>query len=211
MEKLLSKLIKYTPFFLLVAYFYGFLAWNSFLSRFGFFEYNILQTRYLSAGILFLGCFLVVIIFLYRLFSVISKIKNSKLFKTNYKIIFFVVFSLIFNICIFTPIIFPRIPQYLGGAQPLPISLIGTKEQIDFLRNFNTLNKDNEGNKLPFQTGTLCSIYENNDFVIFATTDENNRSRVLKLKPDQFSGISIIRPEEMKEAKNACTQLVARF
>ena len=210
MSELFLKLVKYTSIFLLFAYFYGFIAWNYLLGKFGFFEYNLLQTRYLSAGILYLFIIFILPLFLALLFKpLIKRIKEGKDISIKTVVIGLLIL-LFLDTFLFAPYIFPRVPQYLGGAQPFIISLIGNDEQINFLRNFN-INYANEENKTPYQTSLLCSIYENQDFIILGAIDENGRARVLTLEWSQFSGVSVIRPSEVKNFKKDCTSLVSNY
>ena len=54
----IEKVLKTVPLFVFLLYVIGFVAWNSYLLKFGFFEYNLLQTRFISAGLLFVGTYI---------------------------------------------------------------------------------------------------------------------------------------------------------
>ncbi|MDD5031897.1 MAG: hypothetical protein PHR36_02510 [Patescibacteria group bacterium] len=67
-----EKSIKIFSSVIFVSYVVGFICWNIYLGKFGFFEYNLLETRYISAGLLFLFIFLLLFIFFYYLIAILS-------------------------------------------------------------------------------------------------------------------------------------------
>ena len=213
------SLAKYVSFFLLLCYVYGFIAWNYLLSKFSFFEYSLLQTRYLSAGLLFLLIILTILLLIYFVLKPFS----SKLLdnvKKHVKIcgIVFLLILIPIDIYIFSPTIFFRTEQYLGGAHPFAISIIGSDLQIEYLTNFNIPAAANadittttpEGDlattsKASVQTGMLCGIYQNNDFIIIGVVDDEKKPRRrVTLRQDQIMGVSIPDKESVKDFESAC-------
>lgn len=92
----IKDLATYISIFLLLVYSSGFIAWNYFLSQYGFFEYNLLQTRYISAGILilfFMTLSMAPFILFYYLIKklIIKKIKSEN----YYNIIMATIFSIL--------------------------------------------------------------------------------------------------------------------
>lgn len=188
-----TEIIKYSSTLLLLAYIFGFIAWSYHLSNYGFFEYNLLQVRYLSAG--FLPAFLLLIII-----ALTKKIKKIIFY------IFLLIFLLIYFF-VYVKIFFPEWPPYFGGAKPFVISIIANPEQIKMLENFNVEPTPNAGGKDSVETIKVCNLYQNNDFVVIGVTDKdvlceteksNNTNnfakpkRVLILNRDDISGFSII-------------------
>ncbi len=252
-------------------YLFGFISWNFYLANFGFFESNLLQTRYISAGILFL---VIVWIPLYVFRSIIEKIfllsLKNKISRTIYYIllisclVLFLVFYLtsnfsakffnplsyskgifefyllelflilsvqrrtnirlkwpnppqiiagllFLNLVVFNTQIFPYLPGYLGGAQPISTNIIGQPDSITYLSNFNIYMGEN-GKGLPsVETTPLCKIYENNDYIIVGITNKNNQGalvpvRILILKKDLIEGFST-KPDYFKYF--SCPQFIS--
>ncbi len=184
--------------FLLISYISGFIAWNYYLSRFSFFEYNLLQTRYISAGILFwfLVFIIYIILFLIKKSLIWCTFKIRKDFSFFQRISFACVI-IIFYFLIFLPYIFQITPSYLGGARPIPITLIANPEQIKFLSNFNIPIAKNAAGKQSVQTLQLCNIYQNKDYIILGVVDLKDIiyvKRVIILRQDQILGYDTILP-----------------
>lgn len=191
-----DKIIKRSSALLLLAYIFGFIAWNYHLSNYGFFEYNLFQVRYLSAG--FLPAAALTVIFLIN-----NLIKRFK------KIIFcfFVVVFLLLYYFIYVRNIFPNLPPYFGGAKPFVISIIANPEQIKMLENFNIESTPNAGDKDSVETIKVCNLYQNNEFVVIGVADKDilckaektteivnfaQPKRVIILNRNNISGFSIV-------------------
>ncbi len=176
------------PFGFLV-YTCGFFIWNIYLSSFGFFEYNLIQIRYLSAGLAFsLPAIFIVGIsrFLYR-----KNIRgNFRFVISGLSILGVIGWGLIFYN------VFPWIPQYLGGGKPIPTMLIGNPDQIDFLSNFEIKIAENGGGKRSVQTLPVCLLYQNDKYVLFfnsliSTSTKEHFGftyRLIALSRDEFLG-----------------------
>ncbi|MDO8561097.1 MAG: hypothetical protein Q7R91_02690 [bacterium] len=187
-----------------LAYLVGFIAWNYFLSHFGFFEYNLLQTRFVSAGVLFISP-VVLCLVLYKFFQI----------EVDFKI-YEVAALLLVYFFVFVILEFPLMPQYFGGARPFATSLIGTKEQIKYLRNFGIQSEKNVEGEESIQTKPVCQIYQNNEFIIVGvampegdiTKDAPLTLRVrggaLILKQNQVSGFNSIDTQLAKGADILC-------
>lgn len=171
-NKVLDIIVKYPAWIIFIIYASGFFIWNIYLSTFSFFEYNLIQIRYLSAGIL-----LWLPVFLLYFF-----IKNKKYFYFSAIVSMFLVI-----LC------FPLIPQYIGGARPIPIMILGSSDQISFLNNYNVRKTENAGQD-SVQTGTVCLIYQNDNYVLFfnatdfSMVTQTYKVRNLSIVRDKFSG-----------------------
>jgi hypothetical protein len=193
----------------------GFVVWNLYLAAFGVFEFNFLQTRYLSTGILSFiiigtAAFLVSQLHIFLLglhkFQNDQSRKRGKIVKTIFFLYFFGIFTTSFSL-----LAFPRIPQWVGGAQPIAISLIGTSEQIEYLKNFNIDSAENGGNP-SVQTRRVCLLYQNEHYLLLGVQRWQTElhgpggqylSRVLFYKSDQILGYQSKRGEVTDEKCNA--------
>lgn len=193
----IDKITKYLSALLLLAYIFGFIAWNYHLSNYGFFEYNLLQVRYLSAGFL-PALFVLIIIFLITVL-----IKRFK------KVIFcsFVVVFLPLYYFVYVRNVFSNWPPYLGGAKPFVVSIIANPEQIKMLENFNIESTRNASDKDSVETIKVCNLYQNNEFVVIGVADKDilckaektneiinfaKPKRVIILNRNNISGFSIV-------------------
>ena len=143
------------PLVLAFSYAIGFISWNIFLRQFGYFEYNLLQTRFISAGILFS----IYLSFLLHLVDMIRKrftkkrkkpflqwIKEKKFLVCSIIIVFLFVFS--FEV-------FPITAQYFGGAKPIPASLVADIDTLKLLADFGVQLVENGEGKESRQTRAL--------------------------------------------------------
>lgn len=188
--------------FLFIIYFFGFIAWNYFLSRYGIFEYDFLQTRFLSAGLLWLLPFLVLLII-------------SQIIEINNKWLLIFCLTCVVWFIFFPKFIFPKFPPYLGGAKPIPVSIIGSEDQIKHLSNFNMTPLPTGDNKDSVQTMPVCNIYQNKDFIIVGVLEfrENKEfvpMRVLTLKLDQIGGFSTTLGTSLYEQLKLCNKLFVK-
>lgn len=180
-----------------IIYASGFIVWNLYLSHFGYFEYNIVQARFLSAG---LALWIPIVVF-----SILSIFIESKIptryptLKSSVGLIAGTIMGIWFSS--FFLIFFPQLPQSLGGAKPLPISIIGTPDEISYLSNFAIDSAPNAEGKPSVQTNLLCLIYQNDQYALLMNTvqtstssDQNGKlhigldSRLLSLSREQFLG-----------------------
>lgn len=179
-----------------IIYASGFLILNYYLSHFGFFEYNLIQTRFLSTGLfLWLPCALILIISIFLLEKIpIKYVTLRGIINFGGGAFIGIWFSLF-------PLLFPLVQQVFGGGKPVPASIIGTPEQIAFLANFDIPAADNATGKKSVQTLPVCVIYQNDQHILFfnttipATIDPkagsqlNFNQRVISLRQDQFLGL----------------------
>ena len=206
-----SERIKLLPFAIFIVYVLGFLVWNIYLSQFGIFESNFLQTRYLSSGILGLIFISFVVLFFLTIIRLINRIKAKKsnnqitdIFSIKKMIMIEVsVMTFIILFLLFVLFIFPQIPQYFGGAAPVSASLIGSAEQMHFLENFNVDLVPNAEGKEAVQTYPMCILYQNQDYILIGVRDWKNTlitnpkftlSRVLYLRISQILGFQFGEP-----------------
>ncbi len=148
-----KKLAKEGSIFLLLCYIAGFIAWNYYLSHFSFFEYDLLQTRFLSAGFLIL--FIPLTIFIL--------IKRFKEFLIRYNTLQLIFLFLIW-VFVFSFFFFSYIPQYLGGAKPYVVSFITNSEISESFKLMGISLE--EGNNKSVETLKSCKIYENKEIIL---------------------------------------------
>ena len=212
----LDFIIKTLTGIFFIFYVSGFLVWNAYLSQYGFFEYNLLQARYISAGLLFdiiVFFVFIIIIFLFDNFFLFFIFFNKRVRKplVYYKLqskkkIFFVthpiitisIFSFFLGLCfyLFPYFIFPNIPQYFGGSKAIPASLIGNSYQMAYLSNYGIGLENNSGDKDSVQTKPVCILYQNQEYILIGILDwqENGNlisgspRRIINLKKDQING-----------------------
>lgn len=208
-RKILEKPVSSLSVLGIISYVIGFVIWNSYLSSFGFFEYNVIQVRFLSAGLLFL-LFLSIIVLCYLCIKILKP--EHKLLKLAL-LILFVPLSII-GILKFK-IIFERVPQYLGGGKPIPTTLIGTPEQIYYLNNFGIEGVENQADKESVQTEFVCLIYQNNDYILISNTETTPlpipgiiriQERVISLSRDSVVGFH---STKNREARDECNKLLS--
>jgi hypothetical protein len=149
MDQNIKTILRNSSLFLILFYVTGFIVWNMYLSKFSFFEYDLLQTRFISAGF---TCLLVPII------AFLDLNLRDLFLKQRFPLQLIAYF---FWILIYS-FLFPSIPQALGGSQPFAVSLIGSEEQILFLNQLNL--ESAQGSKV--QTLPVCEIYSNNSTII---------------------------------------------
>ncbi|MFA6502833.1 MAG: hypothetical protein WCT45_01075 [Candidatus Paceibacterota bacterium] len=163
----------------IIIYSSGFLMWNYYLSSFSFFEWNLIQSRYISAGLLiWLPISLAAGVYVITL----SRISDEKV-KLTISSIFGVLVGVWFALI---SIFFQNIPQYYGGAKPIPVSIIGTQDQIHFFENFNILGAKN-GDNDSVQTYPVCLIYQNGQDALFVNASGFNASSTNKNTGTNFN------------------------
>lgn len=186
---------KHIGWFALLVYGSGFFIWNFYLLPFGIFEYNLIQTRFVSAGALF-WIPIIALLLLSRLierrsnFSELDKLSSRSLLAA----------LLAFWVIMLPTSLFQQIPSYAGGARSIPVSVIGSPGQIEYLENFGVHTYSNgEGND-PIQTTPLCLVYQDDDRAIlfFATySGAKNElpvdSRVIDISKDNIFGLHPMR------------------
>lgn len=103
---------------------------------------------------------------------------------------------------------FQRIPGPFGGARPKPVSIIGSTEQIDYLKNFGIKAFPNgEGGEDEVQTHPVCLVYEDDQRVIFYSADIifssqeiktgiGVNARVISLSKSEFRGLQAMKGHE---------------
>lgn len=185
----------------------GFLIWNFYLARFGFSEYELIQTRFISTGATFILFILI--------FTLIIKLINFLFSKCQYFLIKYtlnmllILFILFIIACYFySNYFFIYLPSKIGGGKPEALSIISSPEQINYLKQLDIPISENAENP-PIQTGNLCVIYENKDNVIAFVSqqvDQNTtKYRILKIKKDLISGFGSIKGDPRIEVqRNSC-------
>ncbi len=199
----LESISKIIALSLAISYGAGFLLWNWHLSSYGYFEYDLLQTRFIFSGIVAIMFFAPVVWFIKKILET-KFISKSKDF-TKFIICIFILFLTLF---LLSRIIFPWIPQHLGGARPFPKSIIGEPDEIEFLSNFNIPSAKNADGKSSVQTNLVCEIYNNRDLIIIGTIGETGSTlRILNIRKDKIKGFqSIAIFEEEKYRKIVCAK-----
>lgn len=156
----MENIKKYSSIFLGVAYFLGFIAWNYLLRQLGFFEYQLIQTRFLSAGLLILSPFILLFLIWPKLLkSLMSFINNSSVSRFILVVIFLIYCFLFINF------FFPLIPQYFGGGRPISAGIVATQDKLQILNDFGATLGDN-ADKKAIQTKGLCIFYQNSDVLL---------------------------------------------
>ena len=169
---------------LAITYASGFVVWNIHLSRFGYFEYELLQSRFISTGILFL--LLPTIVYLFSFYK-----QNFSKKRMAASIAFVVLYFIIF-----TYILFPSIPQYLGGGKPYLGSIVANAETVKQYQKMGLLKSEISD----IETTRGCKIYENKNILIFGFIKgafENNKysvsaDRVLIINRDKIDAVSVL-------------------
>ncbi|MEK7650313.1 MAG: hypothetical protein AAB364_00330 [Patescibacteria group bacterium] len=167
-----------------------------YLAHFAFFEYDLLQTRFISAGILTL--FLPAILILW-------KEKNEWLFSKRDRLVKFVLYAI--WIVFFGGLIFPHIPQHLGGSKPKISSVVASTSTLENLSIMGVTLADAGEGKQRVQTIPMCKIYQNRDSVIFGvvrdTGSEIISNRVLILNKVQVEAESVT-PDDPQQYTQIC-------
>jgi hypothetical protein len=191
--KILGDFAKVVSFFVITALVVGFLIWNFYLVQLGFYEFNIIQARYIHTGILFLILVAPVIFFIYIILKKI-KVKNKKISSI---LLFYclAIFSLFF-LFVYSLFVFPRISQAWGGAQPRVLSIIASETDIEYLASFGIQPSS------PVITQNLCVAYENQEFILILLGN-----RVLSVKKDYFKGFNSLPAKTRDQIADDCSKL----
>ena len=149
MQYEIKRYFELSGFLLFMCYVSGFFAWNSYLGHFAFFEYDLLQTRFISAGALILVPLIVIYL--------ISNKLNNRFFKLDIKnkIATYIVWVIVFSY-----IVLPFVPGYLDGASPSLVSIVADTNTLNTLKSMNLLHSDG------IESIRGCKIYENSDLLI---------------------------------------------
>lgn len=173
------SIILILPILTLIA---GFLIWSIYLYSLGFIINDLLRTRFILTGILFIIVTYVVYSLVKILPSllkkIIIKIYSRFIKNNNSKVLFFGFLSLIW-LSIYSIILFPKIPLVFGGGQPKALALIMNEDGVKFLQSFNFGVP--EGAK--YQTQNICLAYEGVEDLIILRDD-----RIISLKKSLISG-----------------------
>lgn len=165
----------------------GFFIWNIYLSRLGFFEYQIIQTRFVLTGLAFL-VFLVcaggLVMVLGKFLSMCAYFSHSQ-FLDSFSIYVFFYLGLIFLILFFPIFYFPMLSPALGGGQPRMLSIIADEKEIQYLAQFGV--RIAKGSSI--QTVNYCIAYENDAKIVVLL-----KNRVLELKKENIKGFSSLTP-----------------
>lgn len=184
---------------LLIAYGLGFAVWNFHLASYGYFELNLLQARFVPAGVMtliFIWIIYIIHKFLCRLFSKFCP-KSLLNFLTKLRFFYYVPFVIFLSV-FFLEGIFPNVSPTLGGARPSAKFIVGEASQIDFLTNFN-ISAEQNGDRLPVQTSLICEIYSNEDVIILGIRDPY---RILILDRDNIKGLQVPLPIHQEKARD---------
>lgn len=202
--KYLTQLTKITYLLFLLFFASGFLIWNTYLARFGFQEYEIIQTRFVLTGFFFYFISFIVFIILNLIWLLLKPLflPLIKLFITKTLLLklkqiqtprFYLMFIPLFFIALvgYAYLLFPMIPMSLGGSHPEILSILATENEIDYLSKFGI----KKGERSEIQTENLCLAYQNKDTFIILRND-----RVLQFKKEIIKGFGSI-PDDSKERK----------
>lgn len=170
---------------------------------YGYFEFEIIQARYIPAGIAFFILSTPLLI-LFHLLLKILQIILEKILKTKNTLksvvtIFNSIFLTVLIIIVYALLYFPTREEYLGGAKPIFISLLGDPEQMRFLNEFNMGIEDNSAGNPGVQTKPVCRLYENKDNILIGVIDwEDNEKngtsigsvrRIISIRKDIIKGV----------------------
>ena len=209
MENKVKAALQASGLILFFCYVAGFLAWNIYLSHFGFFEYDLLQTRFLSAGFL-------ILILPVTVFAVRKKSRDKFLLLNHfYQAVFFFVW-----VCFFAIVIFPYIPQYFGGAKPYLASLVSNSEMIKSFELMGLLYSERQGEQVETTRG--CKLYENSDqilmgFGVVSLSEKQNSNqqyaqvdniRIVAINKNQIQGTSVQPQGEVFVGSSVKVQLI---
>jgi hypothetical protein len=191
MDRLEKIKAEHLTVLLLVCYLFGFVFWNSFLGGYGFFEVNLLQTRFLSAGFFFILPILAALLFHKK---GVKYLLGSRVF-LGLVILYFLIYGVF---------LFKKTSQALGGAKPIVVTILGQPDQISYLEKFNIRSVSDV--EPPVQTEPVCELYSNNDIIIIGVSNIETRNgmlgksqRVITLHQNEISGIqSLDLPTEEK-------------
>lgn len=159
---------------LAIVYVAGFAVWNRFLSNFGFFEYDFLQTKFISAGIWTTLSF-------YLLYIWKLRKRNTAAVGISFSVYVFVIFPVA---------IFPLIPSSMGGGMPIVTSLIDASEEILHLQNNFNIPAAKNGTNPPVQTEPLCLFFARENLLIIGPI-YTNIGRIIVLPRDRGFSQSI--------------------
>lgn len=182
---------------ILVLYVAGFLTWNAYLSHFGFFEFDLLQTRFISAGFLCLAIPGIPLFLFGQLWNKFSKLN-----------IVWQAVSIFAWAVLFGTFAMSYVPQYLGGSKPFLASVVMEPEMA---KAFNLMGysypvTDNDS----IETIRGCKIYENRDQVLMGfgivdkektstTTIATSGSRVLYIGKEKIQALSVLPQDQSVE------------
>ncbi len=176
----------------------GFLIWNIYLVKLGFYEFSIIQARYIHTGVVFLVFLLTTLAALLIAISLLKKISIIKkllifldrLDLTSSGLAAFILLTLL----AYTMLVFPRLSQALGGAQPRVLSIIASESDIDFLANFGIVKSSS------VITENLCVAYENQESVVILLAN-----RILGVKKENFKGFNSVPAETRDKMSKDCS------
>lgn len=165
------SIILILPFFILTV---GFLIWSIYLYSLGFIINDLIRTRFILTGILFV----IITYVIYSLIKIVYAKVGSSIGGNNSKLLFFVFLSFSW-LLIYSILLFPKLPLVIGGGQPKALALIMNTEGIKLLRSFNfDLPEGAE-----YQTGNICLAYEGIENLIILRED-----RVISLDKSLVKG-----------------------
>mgnify|MGYP001595164768 CR=1 FL=1 len=192
----------------LVLYISGFLVWNFYLYTLGFIDDSFLQAKFILTGLTFCltSFFLFCLVYLpgllfrhiyhqYRQTGFLSEYFSGS-FEFYYKALLTGVgiTCLLLWMIIYSSVIFPYIPQLLGGGQPRAISFIVEEKSAEILNSFGIVLGEGEKYQTP---PTLCIVHENSGLVFVALED-----RILALYKSLLTGyVSLPGPKQQNEQK----------
>lgn len=194
-KNLIELIAKSITLFVGVSFALGFLIWNIYLQRLGFFSDDLLQVRYVLTGVSFAT------ISLFIFFSIpsfgnfiIAKLKSTN--EKNMKWLLISTTIFVVWVFIFSFIIFPFMPQWLGGGSPRVVSLVTTTQEINYLNKFGIKN----GLGSFVQSENICIAYEDKVSIVAILPD-----RVMSLKKEFIKGFGSLPTLDTTRAKFQCS------
>ncbi|MFA5841889.1 MAG: hypothetical protein WC835_02950 [Candidatus Paceibacterota bacterium] len=169
-KNLKAKIVEYSPdqysiilVFPIVLLIAGFFVWNIYLYTLGFTNDDILRSRFILTGLLFLF----VSFFVFRL--ILKKVRVS------------IAIPLFFIWMVFYSVfLFPILPLFLGGGQPISLSLVATPENMKTLKSLSIQG----GDGAPNQTENLCIAHEGSSGAVYVLRSD----RVFLIDRSLFNG-----------------------
>lgn len=169
-----------------LSYVIGFVLWNSFLGHYGYFEFDFLQTRFVSAGLAFLLPIVTIILLLITF-------GKQPLIWSRKKVLVSVYVAIVYFL-IYAFAVFPLLPQALGGARPFAVTLLGNSEQISYLNMFNLQAIPGSA----VQTVPICEIYSNSTVIIIGALSFDGQLQSGKAPIPIGARVMILHQSELK-------------
>ncbi|MBI4119880.1 MAG: hypothetical protein HY454_00235 [Parcubacteria group bacterium] len=210
LENLVKSVEKYSPskysvvlilpVFTLIA---GFLVWSIYLYSLGFIENDLLRTRFILTGILFIAMTYIVYSLVKVIFRLVRKVAGriiSSFDSNNRKFLGYFLLLLLWLV-IYSVLLFPKLPLVIGGGQPKAIALVANKDNISLLQSIDFILADGATH----QTENICVAYEGADNLIIL-----RENRIVSLDKSIINGFVSL-PGKNAELEQGCIFLASQW